>query len=176
MISLIIAHAILPGKDEILKTTMNSMIGYDEAIIVANDKMGYGWACNRGAELARHEYFVISNDDITLTKGTLRSLPDPTGVVVPLIEPEPRDYAPRCFFCIPRWAWEKIGGFDERFEVGYFEDDDMILRLKQEGIPTIINYQVEINHLNGGGTTLKQYGEQELMDANRARFEEKWPV
>src|ERR1700748_2209476 len=102
MISLIIPHAILPGKAEILKDCMDSMKGFDEVIVIANDKQGYGWACNRGAELARHDYFVISNDDITLTKGTLRSLPDETGVVVPVITPEPRDYEPRCFFCIPR--------------------------------------------------------------------------
>jgi GT2 family glycosyltransferase len=174
VISLIIPHAILPGKAEILKNYMETVRGVDETIIVANDKMGYGWACNRGAELASGDYFIISNDDILLTKGTFRSLPDPASVVVPLIEPEPRDYEPRCFFCIPRWAWEKIGGFDERFEVGYFEDDDMILRLKQESIPVTINYQVEIHHIDGGGTTLKQYGETELMEANRARFEEKW--
>lgn len=174
MISLIIPHAILPGKAEILKAYMQTVRGVDETIIVANDKMGYGWACNRGAEIASGDYFIISNDDIRLVKGSFRSLPNPEAVVVPLIDPEPRDYEPRCFFCIPRWAWEKISGFDERFEIGYFEDDDMIKRLEIEGIPTEINYQVEIHHLNGGGTTLKQYGEIELMEANRAKFEEKW--
>lgn len=176
MISLVIPYGIMDGKEGILKGCLDSMRGMDETIVVANDLKGYGWACNRGLELARGDYLIVANDDTRLINGSLRSLPDALGVTVPLIEPEPRDYKPRCFFCMPRWVYEKIGGFDERFEGGYFEDDDMIKRLADENIPTIINYQVEIHHLNGGGTTLKKMGEQELFNANKKRYEEKWEL
>lgn len=174
MISLIVPHMPFPESDACLKECLDSMIGVDEKLVIVNDGIGYGKAVNIGLKLARGDYLIVANNDTKLIDGTLRSLPDSSGVTVPLIEPETKDNNPRCFFCLPRWVYEKVGGFDERFEVGYWEDDDLAMRLKQARIPTILKEKVEIHHLDGGGLTMKRLGEQENWDRNKEVFEDKW--
>jgi GT2 family glycosyltransferase len=174
MISLIVPHMPFEEADLALKECLDSMIGVDEKLIIVNDGIGYGKAVNIGFKLARGDYFIVANNDTKLIRGSLRSLPDKRGVVVPLIDPEPKDNNPRSFFCMPRWVYEKIGGYDERFEVGYWEDDDLIMRLKEEEIPIIFNEFIEVYHRDGGGMSVKRFGEQELFDKNRKVFIDKW--
>ncbi len=174
MISLIIPHMPFPESDAALKECLDSIIGVDETLIIINDGIGYGKAVNIGLQLARGDHLIVANNDTKLIKGTLRSLADSEAVTVPLIEPEPKDYNPRAFFCLPRWVYEKVGGFDERFEVGYWEDDDLISRLSKEGVKTKIVYQVEVTHKDGGGLTMKRMGEQKYYDENKKRYEDKW--
>jgi len=68
---------------------------------------------------------------------------------------------------LPRWVYEKVGGFDEDFEGGYWEDDDFINRLNENRIPISLNHRIEVEHLNGGGLTMKKIGEQEHFDKNK---------
>ena len=163
-----------PEANSALDDLMKSVLGVDEKLIIVNNGIGFGPAVNIGFKLARGDYFIVSNNDCKLINGTLRSLPDERGVTVPWIEGA-RDNNPRCFYCMPRWVYEKIGGYDEQFEIGYFEDDDLIARLREAEIPIILNERVEIEHLNGGGLTVKRFGEQELFDKNQAKFKKKWP-
>jgi len=179
LISLIVPHMPFEESDKALKECLDSIIGVDEKLVIVNDGIGYGKAVNIGCKLSRGDYLIISNNDCTLINGTLRSLPDERGVSVPLIDPEPRDYNPRCFFCVPRWAYERLIEednffFDERFEVGYFEDDDLIKRLNEYGIPIFIKEKVEIYHKDGGGLTMKKVGEKEAFESNKKAFQEKW--
>ena len=74
---------------------------------------------------------------------------------------------------MPRWVYEKVGGYDERFKVGYWEDDDMIRRWEEAQIP-IKMLPVQVSHPHAGHTLNNHPDRQELFDANRKLFIEKW--
>jgi glycosyltransferase involved in cell wall biosynthesis/ADP-heptose:LPS heptosyltransferase/ubiquinone/menaquinone biosynthesis C-methylase UbiE len=89
------------------------------------------------------------------------------------------------FFHFPRVAFlctlikkeviNKIGGLDERFSPGNFEDDDFCLRAQLAGYKTIIAQDVFIHHFGSksfiaGG--LDKY--QERLDINKKTFVDKW--
>ena len=179
-ISVVIPHLLgVESADLWLRKCVKSFNGYDELIIYANNGVGYGCAVNSALELTTGDYIVVSNNDITLTKGSLKDLIDNSAVTVPDIHPVPRDFEPRAFFCMPRFVYEdmveRYGYFyDERFKVGYFEDDDLIYRLKEMGVERRLIEDVKIVHLNGGGNTMKVMGEQKYFDENKHRFDEKW--
>lgn len=125
-----------PGKDELLRRCVASLKGHDELIIVANDGIGICKAVNIGFESSTGDYICVLNDDLVLTRGTLRELCHQRYVTVPeLVGPMAgASVALGTFACYPRWVYERVGGYDENFRYGYFEDDDMIMRLAQAGV------------------------------------------
>lgn len=56
-------------------------------------------------------------------------------------------------FCLlfPKEAWQKVGGFDERFKL-YGEDNDFCRKLKKMGYHLYINYNVFIYHFGAKST------------------------
>jgi hypothetical protein len=168
------------ATDNALEISLASYKGhYDELILVVNDGIGYGPAVNIGLKQSTGDAIIVSNNDVYLKEGTLRDLPFYPAITVPMIEPEPRDYQPRAIFCMPRWIYTKVveedGYFyDPKFEVGYFEDDDLIRRLEQKKITTIRSTEPTVHHFNGGGLTMKQMGEQHWFDVNQQNFNDKW--
>lgn len=179
-LSVIIPHHYgLDGTDEILSRCIKSLVGYNELIIVANDGIGYGPAVNKGLKMATGDHMVVINNDTYMIQGTMRDLALNNVVGVPLIDPPARDHNPRCFFCVPRIIYEEIVEqygyfFDERFEVGYFEDDDLIARLQELSIESRLIESVKIHHQDGGGFSMKQMGEEKFYDLNKERFLDKW--
>lgn len=177
-ISLVIPHYPSISTDLVLDKCLESFKGqYDELVLISNDGMGYGPAVNLGLKYSSGDYIVVSNNDIILLDGELVNLIDKKGFTVPNITPPPKDDMPRPFFCIPRWVYKRLlerDGFfyDPRFETGYWEDDDLIMRIKD--IPVTKIESVTIEHLNGGGLTMKQMGEQRWGDINQKVFKEKW--
>lgn len=174
-ISVIIPHYTgLDGVDEQLNKTVNSLHGHDELIVVVNEGYGFGPSVNVGLKYAKGHYLVVMNNDVEFLKGDLRDLVDNRGISVPIIHPTPKDNMPRSIYSMPRWVFQKLGGYDERFKMGYFEDDDFIVRLNEAEIPIMLCDRVEVEHLNGGGLTMKQVGEQKWFDINKAKFERKY--
>ncbi len=179
-LSVVIPHHIgVLDADKWLKLCVKSYFGYDELIVYANDGMGYGAAVNSALELTSGDHIIVSNNDMRLLNGALKDLIVNNAITVPTIVPEPKDYEPRAFFCMPRYIYEEIiesyGYFyDERFKVGYWEDDDLIYRLREPGVRTEHVESVRLAHLGGGGNTMKQMGEQKFWDENKQRFDEKW--
>lgn len=174
-ISVIIPHMpSVPGADEALQACVRSLRGNTELIIVVNEGWGYAKAVNQGLKIATGDYFCVVNNDTYIVAGTLQNMAKYHAVTVPQIFPTPRDEMPRSFFCLPRWVYEKVGEFDERFEGGYFEDDDYIQRLRNSGIPITTAMDVGVYHRNGGGMTMKHIGEQEHFNKNRIVYEKKW--
>jgi GT2 family glycosyltransferase/glycosyltransferase involved in cell wall biosynthesis len=81
------------------------------------------------------------------------------------------------FLCtlIKKELIDKIGGLDERFSPGNFEDDDFCLRAQLAGYKTIIAKDVFIHHY--GSVSFKQNGENkyaERLQINEKIFIEKW--
>jgi hypothetical protein len=80
------------------------------------------------------------------------------------------------FFAVAlrRRAIDLVGLLDERYGLGYFEDDDYCMRANEQGVKMVIADDVFVHHhLSVSFSTLgAQAGE--LMKKNRALFEERW--
>ncbi len=81
------------------------------------------------------------------------------------------------FLCtlIKKEVIEKLGGLDERFSPGNFEDDDFCLRAQLAGFKTVIAKDIFIHHY--GSKSFKAAGEQkylERLNINKQKFVEKW--
>lgn len=175
MITAIIPHVPdLEGTNEALQRCTDSLVGADEVLIVENNSIGYGRAVNCGLRAARGDFLVVLGNDTELLEGSLADLAMHSGVCTPRITPQPKDNFPRAFFCMPRWVYEEVGGFDERFVKGYYEDDDLIKRMFLAGIQFHYNPDVLVHHEHGGGLTMKQMGEQKYHEINREIYLTKW--
>ncbi len=74
-----------------------------------------------------------------------------------------------------RSLFEQIGGLDERFGLGTFEDDDLAMRVRQAGFEILCAEDVFIHHFHS--VSFDQLGSerlQELFSVNKKLFEEKW--
>jgi GT2 family glycosyltransferase len=74
-----------------------------------------------------------------------------------------------------REVWEEIGGLDERFEIGLFEDDDFSRRVRGAGYDIRCLRDSWIHHFQEasfGALPRKEYAR--IYEANRRRFREKW--
>ncbi len=90
-------------------------------------------------------------------------------------ETHPLQVAPLLCALIPRLLWERLGGLDEQFAVGMFEDDDFSLRLRNSGFSIAIAEDCFIHHFgNGAFQQIAPSQATRIFDANKARFEAKW--
>lgn len=83
------------------------------------------------------------------------------------------------FLCtlVTRKALDVVGGLDERFTPGNYEDDDYCLRAALAGFKTVIARDVFIHHF-GSKSFLAQGKDNYLarLETNRLVFKEKWNV
>lgn len=178
-ISVVIPHLSGVGAEDLLINCIESLSnsGANE-VIPSISEASFAINSNIGLQEASGEFIILANNDTWVKKGNLKDLCWPLGITVPAIIPPSRDSNPRCFFCMPRWVYEWFllkdeYFYDERF-TGYYEDDDLIRRCERDRIKIQVRPQVIIEHLNGGGFTIKQLGEQEHFDFNQKVFAEKW--
>jgi GT2 family glycosyltransferase len=77
-----------------------------------------------------------------------------------------------------RHVLDAVGPLDERFELGMFEDDDYVRRVRDAGYQVVRVEDVFVHHFGEASLGLLaaegRYGE--LFHANRQRYEEKWGV
>jgi tetratricopeptide (TPR) repeat protein len=81
------------------------------------------------------------------------------------------------FLCtlIKKEVIDKIGGLDERFTPGNFEDDDFCLRSQIAGFKTVIASDIFIHHY--GSVSFKKNGENKYakrLEINKQKFVDKW--
>lgn len=80
-------------------------------------------------------------------------------------------------FLIQRWAWERVGGFDEHYLVAFAEDAEMHVRMHRAGI---LAECIDLPFLHHGSQTVKRADEIERRrigrqaDKNREYFFQKW--
>lgn len=175
MISLIIPHWPLNEEvDQMLDACRQKIVGYDELILVVNNGIGFGKAVNWGLKMAKGDFLAVVSNDVFFTKNNLKELVDEKGATSGYLNGDvPSRGLWGCCFMLPRWVYEKIGGFDEQFNLAYYEDDDYCLRLKEAGIPMITK---NVHFESKGGQTLKFIPERmEKYAQNRQKFLAKWP-
>ena len=73
-----------------------------------------------------------------------------------------------------RVVYEKIGGLDERFGLGFFDDDDLAERARRAGFNLAVAQDLFVHHF--GSRTFQGNGVDagKLLDENARRFEAKW--
>jgi GT2 family glycosyltransferase len=79
-------------------------------------------------------------------------------------------------FCllIRREVLDRIGILDERFGIGFFEDDDLCVRAREAGFRLLVAQDVYIHHF--GNRTFQHLGldTRRHLEASFALFREKW--
>lgn len=74
---------------------------------------------------------------------------------------------------VRRDAFDKVDGFDERFNPGYYEDDDFSLQLRKAGYELVVSHNSFIYH--AGSQSFRKIGNyDELLASHRKILVEKW--
>ncbi|MFC4099613.1 glycosyltransferase family 2 protein [Paenibacillus xanthanilyticus] len=175
---------------------------------------GFPAACNRGLRLAKGDYLLLLNNDVTVSEGWLSGMlnvlngMEGAGMVGPVsnyvsgrqlatypfstmdefhqtaayvrsLQLEAEPIARLVGFCLlfKRELYAAIGGLDERFSPGHYEDDDYCLRARMLGFGLYMCRSVFVHHQ--GSASFKR-GEAaalaQLIERNRGLFIEKWQV
>ena len=79
-------------------------------------------------------------------------------------------------FCLlaRREVLEQVGGFDEGYGLGFFDDDDLGMRVRKAGFQTLVAQEVFIHHF--GSRTFRGLGVdiRKALVKNHERFKAKW--
>lgn len=143
-------HYAQEGKEDVLRRCTDSLTGYEELIIIGNDGKGVCWALNIGMRAARGDFIIILNDDTILRKGSLDQLCFPGVVTHPTFDGVAKQFG-SCI-CYPREVYDVVGEYDEGYRFGYYEDDDILRRVEEEGFPRKVISAVDLEHPNPGLT------------------------
>jgi O-antigen biosynthesis protein len=82
------------------------------------------------------------------------------------------DYGSAACLLIRRRTFEELGGFDEAYAPGYYEDADLCLRLAERGLAVVYEPRALVTHVrHGSGSPESAEG---LSERNRGRFVERW--
>ncbi|RYD03775.1 hypothetical protein N752_18685 [Desulforamulus aquiferis] len=69
---------------------------------------------------------------------------------------------------------DHIGGFDLRFGIGNYEDDDYCIRTRLAGYKIVVCSSVFIHHFGSKTFTGAKIDYKELIETNWNKFAEKW--
>lgn len=85
------------------------------------------------------------------------------------------DYCSAALLATPRRLFSEIGGFDKRFEPGYYEDTDYCFEVRKHGHRVYYQPESVVIHTEGGtgGTDLAS-GAKRFQVVNQGKFEKKW--
>jgi GT2 family glycosyltransferase len=99
------------------------------------------------------------------------------GFAASVVEPRAEDLPMLTLFCaaMPRALFQAIGGLDEGYGLGMFEDDDLSEAVRREGRRVVLARDVFVHHY--GGAAFSRLSDQKYLRIwweNRRRFEKKW--
>lgn len=147
---------------------------------------GFPECANTGFETANGDILILSNNDITYTPNWLEAilLPFQKGYDISHILVSDADGTTTedkiteddyfgSLWGMTRKVYEKIGGFDESFKKGTFEDKDFFVRAKRAGFKIGKNHAGYVNHI-GRATMDRIYPNREDFYENMQRFEKKY--
>jgi GT2 family glycosyltransferase/acetyltransferase-like isoleucine patch superfamily enzyme len=166
---------------------------YPLQVACLSHNLGFPAGVNRGLALAKGDQICLLNNDTEVTPGwlgemlgVLREYPD-CGLVGPMSDnvsgsqcgPRGRGSVPvqrLVGFCllVRRAVVEKLGGLDERYGLGNFDDDDYCLRALIAGFTLRIARGSFVHHR--GFQTWDRVGNtlEDQLAVNRRLFLEKW--
>jgi GT2 family glycosyltransferase len=156
--------AILTAPEQVILVTAKLNLGVSAS---------WNWFLNNVP--MEHGAMVISNDDVTFHKETLRMLyeeiqkPD-NNFVLPLDV--------WALFAISEKLHKEINGFDENFYPAYFEDNDFHYRMKLKGYDITLVTDISLGHENS--STLAAFNENQMnihhlcFRKNRSYYTDKW--
>jgi GT2 family glycosyltransferase len=87
------------------------------------------------------------------------------------------DYCSGALFATPRKVFEQIGGFDQRYRPGYYEDTDYCFKVRSLGRRVYYQPRAAVVHREGGtaGNDLKS-GMKRYQVINASKFFETWKM
>ena len=79
-------------------------------------------------------------------------------------------------FCLlmKRAVYEAIGGLDERFGLGFFDDDDLAERARRAGFELAVAHDLFVHHFGSRTFAGNGVDAEKLLDENARRFAAKW--
>lgn len=85
------------------------------------------------------------------------------------------DYGSAAALLVRRDLWEALGGFDERFVPGYYEDTDLCFGARDRGMRVLYEPAAHVVHVEGASMgTDPAVGGKAFQEVNRGTFVEKW--
>ncbi len=79
-----------------------------------------------------------------------------------------------------RPVWERVQGFDERFGIGNYEDDDISMKLLEQGLDLLFCRDSFIFHFGSASfralNRARSEEYQRILQRNKQIFEEKWKI
>jgi GT2 family glycosyltransferase len=84
------------------------------------------------------------------------------------------DYGSAAALLVKRAHFEAVGGFDPIFEPAYFEDVDLQLRLREQGIQIWLEPHAIVLHHSGQSTLSDRWFRQFAANRSGYRFIERW--
>ncbi|MGC8644396.1 MAG: glycosyltransferase, partial [Isosphaeraceae bacterium] len=79
-------------------------------------------------------------------------------------------------FCllVKRSVYQTIGGLDERFGLGLFDDDDLAVRARKAGFELAVAHDLFIHHFGSRSFVGNGIDAERLLQENGRKFAEKW--
>ncbi len=71
--------------------------------------------------------------------------------------------------------YEEVGGFDESFGTGNYEDDDLCLKVLEKGYAIMVDESVFIHHYRSQTFIENKIDYRNSLSVNETKFKEKWP-
>jgi GT2 family glycosyltransferase len=156
-------------------------------VVELRENVGFGAACNRGFDEARHDLVLLLNSDMEVTPGSLATLAEHFGdpllfAVGPRyvdvgVEPPPREDearlvrplvgAPAGGGVFSRSKFLELGGFDPLYYPFYWEDLDLGWRAWRKGWRTVYDARLDFLHL--GSATIGRLYSRQYVARIRAR-------
>ncbi len=72
--------------------------------------------------------------------------------------------------------YEEVGGLDESFGTGNYEDDDLCLKIREKGYAIMVDEGVFIHHYRSQTFIENKIDYRSSLSLNESRFKKKWPT
>lgn len=163
-------------------------------VILISNRENLGWvkAINQGLQVADAEFVCFQNNDIEVSRGWLKGLIDialfdkTIGIVNPAWEKTPRtkknpnytelDYCRGFCMLVKKEVINKIGGLDEVFGMGYYDDWDFSLKAISAGYKCVRANNVNVIHHKEKSFSVMFDKEawNKLFERNKSIFYKRW--
>lgn len=196
---IVVNNGSTDGTEAYLSSLRGAKVARNES------NLGCAKAWNQGVHLSTREWTVILNNDVVVAPGWLEALVGFAGetgaeIVAPALREGPLNYpfqeyaadfmrrmrgvqrwgeAHGICFMVHRRVFEAVGGFDENFRIGQFEDADFFRRARLAGVKMAMTGGAFLHHF--GSVTQNAIregppsaGERAYYAENRAYYLRKW--